>query len=102
MQRIIIISSIFYVVIFVDFIALLAILYETVLFGDIIYNFPDITKHVLKFEEKRVNILTWSLIYADFMQELLDDFTVDIISGAQARLHKIKSEFKLRKTKFIQ
>ncbi|XP_014601838.1 PREDICTED: uncharacterized protein LOC106785695 [Polistes canadensis] len=81
---------------------LLSILHETILFGDIIYNFPDITKHILKFEEKRVNILTWSLIYADSMQELLDDFTADIISGAQARLHKIKSEFKLRKSKFIQ
>ncbi|KAI4477185.1 hypothetical protein M0804_013006 [Polistes exclamans] len=81
---------------------LLSILHETILFGDIMYNFPDITKHILKFEEKRVNILTWSLIYADSMQELLDDSTIDIISGAQARLHKIKSEFKLRKSKFIQ
>ncbi|XP_015184520.1 PREDICTED: uncharacterized protein LOC107070643 [Polistes dominula] len=82
--------------------ALLSILYETVFFGDIIYNFPDTTKHILKFEEKRLNILTWSLLYADFMQELLDDITVDIISEAQARLHKIKSELKLRKRKFIK
>ncbi|XP_015586813.1 coiled-coil domain-containing protein 134 [Cephus cinctus] len=59
--------------------ALSSIMENTALFGDIILHMPDITRRVLKSQEKWNSIYTWSLNFVNRMKHLLDNSTITMI-----------------------
>ncbi|XP_047353294.1 coiled-coil domain-containing protein 134-like [Vespa velutina] len=70
--------------------SLFFILEQTSFFGKVVLNFPDITRKILKNQNKWKETIIWSLHFANKMQHLLDESIITIISSAIEELNNTR------------
>ncbi|KAL2722587.1 coiled-coil domain-containing protein 134-like isoform X2 [Vespula squamosa] len=72
--------------------ALFSILEQTAFFGNVVLNFPDITRKILKNQNKWKETIIWSFNFASKMQYLLDESIITVISLAIEELNDTKQK----------
>lgn len=66
------------------------ILGQAAFFGNIVLNFPDITRRILKNQNNWKETIIWSFHFAGKMQHLLDESVINIISLAIEELNNTR------------
>ncbi|KAF7399413.1 hypothetical protein HZH68_008005 [Vespula germanica] len=75
--------------------ALFFILEQTAFFGNVVLNFPEITRKILKSQNIWKEIIIWSFNFASKMQYLVDESIITEISLAIEELNNTKQKSEL-------